>query len=136
MQVNQTGKDPTPHAHPGSPSAGLPSTQIPSWAPARGRSESSRTRLWRLLQPPPASDWSAERAALSQPANCMRSRAFEKLHSFDLLLLLTSDLLIQPLFAPAPRVILNLELAPWVPVSGSAVAHGSVLTAQGTLSVG
>lgn len=71
----------------------------------------------------------------SWPTNHMWSWAFEKLHNFDLPPLLSSDFWIRPPFTPAPSVILNLELALWVPVSGSAVAHGSVLTAQGTLGV-
>lgn len=63
-------------------------------------------------------DLSALWTTLSWTTNCMWSWAFEGLHSFDLLLLLTSDFLIYLLFNPASTLKLNFELALWVWFSG------------------
>lgn len=52
--------------------------------------------------------------ALLWPTNGLWSRAFEKLHSFDFPLLLTSGFFIHPLFNPASSSILNFGLALWV----------------------
>lgn len=109
-----------PHAYPESPSFSLPSIWYQVLALARVRNG------WKLLRvsclplfqcPLLSSDWPGLWTAPSWPTICMWTWAFEKLHGFDLLVLLTSDFLIHPLFNPTPSLILSVAPALWVWVS-------------------